>query len=104
MAKLIGGTVTAGAADSLYNLLVTAGVIDENRRDPMFLRNLTIRNTSGADLYIGDSTLDQAGAPETVMLTLVNGASLAEILQVYHVDLRAIFIEGGGAVEILGLQ
>lgn len=104
MAKLIGGTVTATATPtSLLDLLVTASQWDASREDPAFIRNLTIRNASGADLLIGDSTLD-SGTPTTVMLTLVNGASLAEILQVYHVDLSDIFLEGAGAVEILGLQ
>jgi len=107
MAKLIGGSVTATVpADSIYNLLVAAGLIDEDRRDPMFVMNLTIRNKDGEGgvLYIGDSTLDQAGSPETVMLTLVDGASLAEILNGYHVNLRDIYVEGAAHFEVLGLQ
>jgi hypothetical protein len=104
MAKLIGGTVTATATPtSIYDLMDTAGLIPAGE-DPTFVRNLTIRNADGAnDLLIGGPDLD-SGSPETVMLTLVAGASLAEILQVYHVDYRDIFLEGDGAAEILGLQ
>jgi hypothetical protein len=106
MAKLIGGTMLAAVpAVSLYQGLVDAGRIDESRDDPMFVRNLTIRNATGADLYIGGEDLDQAGDLTTVMLTLVDGASLAEILQVYHVNLKDVFVEGTeGPVEVLGLQ
>ena len=103
MAKLLGGTVTATATPtSIYDLMDTDGLIPEGD-DPQFVRNLTIRNSGANDLLIGSSTLD-SGSPETVMLTLVSGASLAEILQVYHVDFRDIFLEGDGTVEIMGLQ
>jgi hypothetical protein len=105
MAKLIGGTVTAAVpADNLYNLLVAAGLITAARNDPMFIMNLTVRNASGSDLYVGGADLDQAGTPATVMLTLIDGASLAEILHGYHVNLRDVYIEGSGSVEVLGLQ
>lgn len=105
MAKLIGGTVTATATPTgIYDLLVTAGQITAARGDPAFVMNLTLRNTSGADLYVGGADLDQAGTPATVQLTLVNLASLAEILNGYHVDLRDIFLEGAGTVEVMGLQ
>lgn len=103
MAKLIGGTVTATAtATSIYDLLDTAGRIPTGD-DPQFVRNLTIRNSGANPLYVGAADLD-SGTAATVMLTLASGASLAEILQVYHVDYRAIFLEGDGTVEILGLQ
>ena len=104
MAKLLGGTVTATATPtSIYDLLDSDGRIPAGD-DPQFVRNLTIRNADGLNsLLIGGPDLD-SGSPETVMLTLVAGASLAEILQVYHVDFRDIFLEGDGTVEILGLQ
>jgi hypothetical protein len=104
MAKLIGGTVTATAtATSVYDLLVTAGFLTSDDDFPVDVRNLTIRNASGSPLYLGDSTLD-SDTTATIMLTLVDGGSLAEILNVHHVNLRDIFLEGDGSVEILGLQ
>jgi len=103
MAKLIGGSFQADATPtSIYDHLVAAGVIDEDRRDPMFIMNLTVQNNSGAVLYLGDSTLD-SGTPR-VMLILQDGQSLAEILNGYHVNLRDVFVEGDGTVSVLGLQ
>lgn len=106
MAKLIGGAVqTSGVTTSLYDLLVAATFIDPDRGDPAFVKNLSIQVDAGATgpVYVGGANLT---GPAEAMVVLAAGASLAEILVTYHVDLRDIFVqdETDSTIYIMGLQ
>lgn len=107
MAKLIGGAVTVTVTPtSIYDLLVTATLVTAAREDPMFVKNLSIQAdaANGVAIWVGNEDLTTIAQ---AMVVLIPGASLAEILCDYHVNLKAIYLGVSAATEtayIMGLQ